>query len=150
MLQNIEASDPSVRNDDATPLAQGQDLRSVYIYMYTNKSVRVDAYAYVYVYVYVYVYWYAYVYMYVYVYTAMTTYGNDDATPLAQGQDLRSVYMYMYMYIQKCAYIDRKKRGFPIYYVITSRTVSKRTPLEEFVPNSSRGVLLLTVLDEGK
>jgi len=33
--------------------------------------------------------------------------------------------------------------------VPSSRTVSKRTPLEEFVPGSSRGVLLLTVLDEG-
>jgi len=38
--------------------------------------------------------------------------------------------------------------GFPIYYVPSSRTVCKRTPLEEFVPGSSRGVLLLTVLDE--
>jgi len=48
---------------------------------------------------------------------------------------------------------DRKKppppRGFPIYYVPSSKTVSKRTPLEEFVPGASRGVLLLTVLDEG-
>jgi len=51
------------------------------------------------------------------------------------------------------AHIDRKKphppEGFPIYYVPSSRTVSKRTPLEEFAPGSSRGVLLLTVLDEG-
>jgi len=39
--------------------------------------------------------------------------------------------------------------GFPIYYVPSSRTVCKRTPLEEFVPSSSRGVLLHTVLDEG-
>ena len=39
--------------------------------------------------------------------------------------------------------------GFPIYYVLSSRTVSKRTPLEEFVPGASRGVLFLTVLDEG-
>ena len=39
--------------------------------------------------------------------------------------------------------------GFPIYYVPSSRTVSKRTPLEEPGTNSSRGVLLLTVLDEG-
>ena len=50
-------------------------------------------------------------------------------------------------------YIDRKKPpspgGFPIYYVSSSRTVSKRTPLEDSVTNSSRGVLLLTVLDEG-
>ena len=38
---------------------------------------------------------------------------------------------------------------FPIYYVPSSRTVSKRTPLEQFVPGASRGVLLLTVLDEG-
>jgi len=48
---------------------------------------------------------------------------------------------------------DRKKPpplgGFPIYYVPSSRTVSKRTPLEEFVPGASREVLLLTVLDEG-
>ena len=50
-------------------------------------------------------------------------------------------------------HFDRKKPPppgeFPIYYVPSSRTVSKRTPLEEFVPGASRGVLLLTVLDEG-
>jgi len=49
--------------------------------------------------------------------------------------------------------IDRKKPpppgGFPIYYVPSSRTVSKRTPLAAPGTNSSRGVLLLTVLDEG-
>jgi len=39
--------------------------------------------------------------------------------------------------------------GVPLYYVPSSRTVSKRTPIEEFVPGASRGVLLLTVLDEG-
>jgi len=39
--------------------------------------------------------------------------------------------------------------GFPIYYVPSSRTKSKRTPLEEFVPGASRRVFLLTVLDEG-
>jgi len=48
--------------------------------------------------------------------------------------------------------LDRKKPpppwGFPIY-VLPSRTVSKRTPLEEPGTNSSRGSLLLTVLDEG-
>ena len=35
------------------------------------------------------------------------------------------------------------------YYVPSSRTLCKRTPLEGFVPGSSRGVLLHTVLDEG-
>jgi len=39
--------------------------------------------------------------------------------------------------------------GFPIYYVPSPKTVCKRTPLEGFVPGSSRGVLLHTVLDEG-
>jgi len=39
--------------------------------------------------------------------------------------------------------------GFPIYYVPSSRTVCKRTPLEEPGTNPSRGVLLHTVLDEG-
>ena len=39
--------------------------------------------------------------------------------------------------------------GFPICYVPSSRIVCKRTPLEGFVPGSSRGVLLHTVLDEG-
>ena len=39
--------------------------------------------------------------------------------------------------------------GFPIYYVPSLRTVCKRTPPERFVPDSSRGVLLHTVLDEG-
>jgi len=38
---------------------------------------------------------------------------------------------------------------FPIHYVPSSRTVSTRTPLDEFVPGASRGVLLLTDLDEG-
>jgi len=45
--------------------------------------------------------------------------------------------------------VDRKKLpppgGVPIYYVL----VCKRTPLEEFVPGASRGVLLHTVVDEG-
>jgi len=44
---------------------------------------------------------------------------------------------------------DRKKArppvGFPVYYVASSRNVCKRTPLEGFVPGSSRGVLLHTV-----
>jgi len=39
--------------------------------------------------------------------------------------------------------------GFPIFYVPSSRTVCKRTPLEEPGTNPSRGVLLHTVLDEG-
>jgi len=39
--------------------------------------------------------------------------------------------------------------GFPIYYVSSSRTVCKRTPLEAPGTNSSRGVLLHPVLDEG-
>jgi len=37
----------------------------------------------------------------------------------------------------------------PIYHVPSSRTVSKRTPLEAPGTNSSRGVLLLTAFDEG-
>jgi len=46
-----------------------------------------------------------------------------------------------------CRYtrLDRKKPpspgGFPIYYVPSSRTVCKRTPLEEPGENPSRGVL---------
>ena len=39
--------------------------------------------------------------------------------------------------------------GFPIYYVPSSRTVSRRTPLETPGTNPSRGILLVTVLDEG-
>jgi len=39
--------------------------------------------------------------------------------------------------------------GFPIYYVPSSRTVGKRTFLEEPGTSSSREVLFLTVLDEG-
>ena len=43
--------------------------------------------------------------------------------------------------------IERNPPGwFPIYYVPSSRTVSKRTPLEAPDTNSSREVLLLTVL----
>ena len=40
-------------------------------------------------------------------------------------------------------------RGFHIYYVLSSRTVCKRTPLEAPGTNSAREVLLHTVLDEG-
>jgi len=51
------------------------------------------------------------------------------------------------------SHFDRKKPpppgGFCIYYVPSSRAVCKRTPLEGFVPNASRGVLLHTALDEG-
>jgi len=36
-----------------------------------------------------------------------------------------------------------------IYNVPSSRTVCKRTPLEGFVPGSSKGVLLHTALDDG-
>ena len=50
-------------------------------------------------------------------------------------------------------YVDRQKPpplgGFSIYYVPSSRTVCKRTPLEEPGTNPLRGVLLHTVLDEG-
>ena len=50
-------------------------------------------------------------------------------------------------------HFDRKKPPppgrFPIDYVPLSRTVCKRTPLEEPGTNPSRGVLLHTVLDEG-
>jgi len=50
-------------------------------------------------------------------------------------------------------HVDRKKKtlpgGFPIYYDPSSRTVSYRNPLEAPGTNSSMGVLLLTVLDEG-
>jgi len=48
---------------------------------------------------------------------------------------------------------DRKKPPplgkFPIYYVPSSRTRRKRTPLEAHGKNSSRGVLFLLVLDQG-
>ena len=48
---------------------------------------------------------------------------------------------------------DRKKPpppgGFPIYYVPSSRTVCKRTPLEAPGTNPAGGVLLHTVLDAG-
>ena len=54
---------------------------------------------------------------------------------------------------KSAADFDRKNPpapgGFTIYYVPSSRTVSKRTPLERTVPGFSRGVLLHTVLDEG-
>ena len=66
--------------------------------------------------------------------------------------------MCTHVYIPPCIhwgildYVNRKKPPppgvFPIYYVPSSRTVNKRTLLEEFVPGSARGVLLLTVLDE--
>ena len=72
-----------------------------------------------------------YIYTYSIMYVWLPVYAND----------------YLYMHI------DRKNLpppgGFPIYYVPSSRTESKRTPHEEFVPGASRGVLLLTVFDEG-
>ena len=55
--------------------------------------------------------------------------------------------------LRVCSKVDRKKPpppgGFPIYYVPSSRTVCKRTPLEEPGANPSKGILLHTVLDEG-
>jgi len=63
------------------------------------------------------------------------------------------VHVREYAYENGCPQFDRKNPpplgGFPIYYVPSSRTVSKKTPLEKIVPGASRGVLLLTVLDEG-
>jgi len=61
------------------------------------------------------------------------------------------IFMNIYTWIS-FLHIDRKETpppgGLPIYYDPSSRTVSKRTPLEEFVPGAFRGVLLLTVIDE--
>ena len=51
-----------------------------------------------------------------------------------------------------CMLIERNpppRGGVSYLHVLSSRTVSKRTPLEAPDTNSSRGVLLLTVLDEG-
>ena len=68
---------------------------------------------------------------------------------------IMSVYLYVYVQIYDYDYgqVDRKNPpppgGFPIYCVPSSRTVCKRTPLEEPGTNPSRGVLLHTVLDEG-
>jgi len=63
------------------------------------------------------------------------------------------VYIYMCQSLHIYVKVDRKKPpppgGVPIDYVPSSKTVCKRTPLEGFVPGSSRGVLLHTVLDEG-
>ena len=74
------------------------------------------------------------------------TRGRDSKEKDSRGDSVRTL----------CSFssrVDRKKppppAGFPIYYIPSSRTVSKMTPLEEFVPGSSRGVLLLTVFDEG-
>ena len=73
----------------------------------------------------------AYIYTYSIMYVWLPVYAND----------------YLYMHI------DRKNLpppgGFPIWYVPSSRTESKRTPYEDFVPGASRGVLLLTDFDEG-
>ena len=44
---------------------------------------------------------------------------------------------------------ERYSYEYLFTFVPSSRTVSERTPLEEFVPGTSRGVLLTTVLDEG-
>jgi len=65
-------------NDDAPPLAQSPNLKSVCMNMYTHK--------------------YVCIYAYVYVYTAMMIYGNDDATPLAQHPDVKSVYARICIY----------------------------------------------------
>jgi len=64
------------------------------------------------------------------------------------------VYSQIHLSFAYCQiHFDRKKPpppgGFPIYYVPSSRTVCKRTPLEAPGTNPSRGVLLHTVLDEG-
>jgi len=78
-------------------------------------------------------------------------------SPPSQESDISYIYIYMcFSHIYICVshiYVDRKKPlppgGFPIYYVPSSKTVCKRTPLEEPGTNPSRGVLLHTVLDEG-
>jgi len=71
------------------------------------------------------------------------------------------VFSYRLLYIyagetwqeRKRGHFDRKKPpppgGVPNHYVPSSRTVCKRTPLEEPGTNPSMGVLLHTVLDEG-
>ena len=75
---------------------------------------------------------------------------------LAHTIRIQSANTLMWEYTCRCIKIqlqvDRNKPpppgGFPIYYVPSSRTVSKRTPLEEPCTNPSRGVLLHKVLDE--
>ena len=68
------------------------------------------------------------------------------------------MYISIYTYTRYCVYplssilIERNPPplgGVPFYYVPSSRTVCKRTPLEDPGTNPSRGVLLHTVLDEG-
>ena len=65
------------------------------------------------------------------------------------------IHIYTTLYMGSM-YFDRKNPPPPegISYwsrsLIKNRTVSKRTPLEEIVPGASRGVLLVTVLDERK
>jgi len=59
--------------------------------------------------------------------------------------------------LPSCTHIDthydRKnpppRGGFIVFFVPWSKTRRKRTPLEEFVPGASRGVLFLRVLDQG-
>jgi len=71
---------------------------------------------------------------------------------LRKNRALLRLFTALWIYLV-CLYFDRKKppppEGFPIYCVASSRTVCKRTPLEEPGTNPSRGVLLHKVLDEG-
>jgi len=88
---------------------------------------------------------------------------KDNTTSFAQGRQLCLLQLGPFtsglldhplsvttLYVE---YFDRKKPpppgGFLIYYVFSSRTVCKRTSLEEPGTNSSKGVLLHTVLDKG-
>jgi len=77
--------------------------------------------------------------------------GRDQVAQLEV--DFTHVLYKFSIHTQHNQHVDRKKPPppgvFPIYYVPSSTTVSKRTPLEAPGTISARGVLLLTVLDQG-
>ena len=101
---------------------------------------------------------YVYLNMRVYVYTIHTHVYTHicEVAVLEAAENIHSKECVHICVMYQCGIhtqVDRKKSpppgGFPIYYVPSSRTVCKRTPLEGFVPGSSREALLHTVLDEG-
>jgi len=51
------------------------------------------------------------------------------------------VYIYIYIYMHICIFFERGP--------LPPGRGGERTPLEEFVPGASRGVLFLQVLDQG-
>jgi len=134
----------------------------IYINMYIYVYVYICIYMYIYVYIYEYrdihqnvsckytfIWMYTHIHMYIYIYICIHIYIYTQRSHAACICTHICMYMYIYIFSIYWSKEHPPPGGFPIYYVPSSRTVSKRNPLEAPGTNFSRGVFLLTVLDEG-